>query len=304
MGHHKTHRLLRSLLPCLLALKAAVGVLPAAAANAPNSHNPTLEGAAKWEIVYSLPAPKERWLDSLWVAPTGDLFAVGRGVIVHCSPEHTCDAETMPTGQHLAAVWGVSPTDVYAVGSRGLVMHYNGKQWNIEKPIGPREDLRRDSLFVVGPFLPDTIVAGNHSFGRFKRTDGKWVALSERDGRQIDHWRLPEGREPCEPVDRSYWLTGDVGNRLWVTCADGKFYKQDNDAWVLAGPNLPKPCRSYSFHGFWNGSLFLSVDRGLVCSNEGGHWRQESPPAKIRAFSSNSAGLYAVTAQFILKRSR
>jgi len=35
----------------------------------------------------------------------------------------------LPQGNHLYDVWGAKPNNVYAVGNRGALLHYDGSQW-------------------------------------------------------------------------------------------------------------------------------------------------------------------------------
>jgi hypothetical protein len=37
---------------------------------------------------------------------------------------------TSGTGAHLMSVWGTSSNDVYAVGSNGTILHYDGTAWS------------------------------------------------------------------------------------------------------------------------------------------------------------------------------
>ena len=34
------------------------------------------------------------------------------------------------TMSNLTSIWGASPTDVFAVGESGTILHYNGKEWS------------------------------------------------------------------------------------------------------------------------------------------------------------------------------
>jgi len=70
-------------------------------------------------------------LRGVWVDPSSDeVFCVGDyGTILHHDGSGW-SYMTSGTESHLLDVWGSSPTDVYAVGSCGIV-HYDGLQWNI-----------------------------------------------------------------------------------------------------------------------------------------------------------------------------
>ena len=46
-----------------------------------------------------------------------------------CSPDGWCWENPLPTGNTLNAVWAVAPTDVWIVGDRGTVLHWDGATW-------------------------------------------------------------------------------------------------------------------------------------------------------------------------------
>src|SRR5690348_10293964 len=84
----------------------------------------------------SAPAPSWRTqssgvtanLSSVWGSSARDVFAVGSGgTILH----YDGNAWTAQPGQaaDLQDVWGTSGTDVFAVGAGGAILHYDGRAW-------------------------------------------------------------------------------------------------------------------------------------------------------------------------------
>ncbi|MGD0856304.1 MAG: choice-of-anchor U domain-containing protein [Dehalococcoidia bacterium] len=68
-------------------------------------------------------------LYSVWGSSGGDVFAVGtNGTVLHYNGS-TWTAMTSGTTQTLRGVWGSSGSDVFAVGANGTVLHYNGSTW-------------------------------------------------------------------------------------------------------------------------------------------------------------------------------
>jgi photosystem II stability/assembly factor-like uncharacterized protein len=68
--------------------------------------------------------------EAIWGASPSDVFAVGdNGNIIHYDGNVW---STMNTGTiiNLTGVWGSSPSDVFAVGLSGTILHYNGKTWS------------------------------------------------------------------------------------------------------------------------------------------------------------------------------
>ena len=37
----------------------------------------------------------------------------------------------IPQGNRFNGIWGSSPSDIFAVGDAGTIMHYNGKEWSL-----------------------------------------------------------------------------------------------------------------------------------------------------------------------------
>ena len=69
-------------------------------------------------------------LSGIWGSSGSDVFAVGSGgAILHYNGS-TWSAMSSGTTQTLNGVWGSSETDVFAVGSGGTILHYNGSTWS------------------------------------------------------------------------------------------------------------------------------------------------------------------------------
>lgn len=69
------------------------------------------------------------FLNGVWVSSPTLAFAVGGNSVFRFNGS-TWSSETVPALQaNLTSVWGSSPTDVYAAGSGGVVLHYDGSSW-------------------------------------------------------------------------------------------------------------------------------------------------------------------------------
>jgi len=73
-------------------------------------------------------------LFSIWGASKDAIFAVGSEGKVLFFDGKQWVAQTTPTKDELTAVWGTSATDVWAVGWNGVVIHYDGKTWVDRSP--------------------------------------------------------------------------------------------------------------------------------------------------------------------------
>jgi len=66
-------------------------------------------------------------LNDVWGSSANDIFAVGSGgTILHYNGSNW-SAMTSGTIQGLNAVWGSSANDIFAVGSGGTILHYTSQ---------------------------------------------------------------------------------------------------------------------------------------------------------------------------------
>ncbi len=81
---------------------------------------------------------------SVWASDQSNVFIVGSDYGTVGTPMLKWDQvaqkwtdfnpiTSQVTSQALLGVWGRSPTDVYAVGKDGMVLHFNGSTWNFEQ---------------------------------------------------------------------------------------------------------------------------------------------------------------------------
>ncbi|AKU95957.1 hypothetical protein AKJ09_02621 [Labilithrix luteola] len=57
----------------------------------------------------------------------------------------------VPTTANLNAIWGASPSDIWAVGDKGVALHYDGSGWTRIKVAGLDESRRPDLTAVWMP---------------------------------------------------------------------------------------------------------------------------------------------------------
>jgi hypothetical protein len=75
-------------------------------------------------------------ISALWSAPaSGDLWAVGTDGWPLVLRRHAGRWTKLPTPQiegHLMSIWGARDDDVWAVGTKGLILHWDGTAWTRE----------------------------------------------------------------------------------------------------------------------------------------------------------------------------
>lgn len=83
------------------------------------------------DICWESPLPADINLYGLWGSGPSDLFAVGDGGQILHYDGSAFSIVNSPTVNNLRAVWGSGPKDVFAVGAGGTVLHFDGSSWSI-----------------------------------------------------------------------------------------------------------------------------------------------------------------------------
>lgn len=88
-----------------------------------------VDTSGPWHWVH--PFPMGHSLFDAWIAPNGDLFAVGaKGTILRYDGVQWTIISS-PTSEYLRSIWGTSDSDVYAVGEKGVMLHFDGVSWSV-----------------------------------------------------------------------------------------------------------------------------------------------------------------------------
>lgn len=118
------------------------------------------------------PLPQGNNLHGVWGSGPGDVFVVGRkGTIMHYNGRKWRRMSTPETAA-LYGVWGSSKRDVFAVGARGTIIHYDGRKWTTMASPEKKNWLR--SVWGSGP--KDVYAVGTS--GTILHYDGQtWRAM-------------------------------------------------------------------------------------------------------------------------------
>jgi hypothetical protein len=86
----------------------------------------------------------------VWVAPTGEVFALGASVVAVRDDQSAWSSEAMPTS--MRAIAGSAANDVYAVGAAQTVMKYDGDAWTSlpPPPTGSESSVLLDVAVIDG----------------------------------------------------------------------------------------------------------------------------------------------------------
>ncbi len=174
----------------------------------------------------------------------------------------------LPQGNHLRALWGSGPNDVYAVGEVGAIIHYDGSTWQPFSNL-PGEDTL---LGVWGAGPNDIFAAGVNALWHY---DGaSWKAMDPPAG-------------VSEFLARGVW--GTSGNNVYVASYTPEFaaiFHYDGTTWH----DMDVPIRFYTYmYDIWGSgpdNIFAVGDRGTIFHYNGHSWQEMD--------SSTQATLYTV----------
>jgi hypothetical protein len=187
-----------------------------------------LDGEA-WTVEYRSYARAQ----TLWRFPDGSVLGVGTdGYGLRRTPDGVWEQFDTGVGVTLGSLWARDSHDCWAAGSDGVVAHFDGTTWSVERPFGSK-------LYLHS-------VTGDTN-GRVAVAEGTRVLLRE-DG----VWR-----ELPEPMAYES-LAGVVllGGQLLTWNSRG-WYRWDGAAWIREG-------ELDAFHGEW---VVLGDELGLLSSD-------------------------------------
>lgn len=231
--------------------------------------------------------PWSRTLQKVWGTPDGKLWAVGkRGVLLHFDGTRWFEVESGVAG-HLIGVWGTSATEVWIMDAAGAIYHLEGTDW-LEVPTERSEGLALEGCYAVRPDLVFAVGAG----GKALRWDGKTVTelVTGVTGDLHGVWA-----SRAEDV----WAVGDEGRILHF---DGKRWMQTPSGMsdrVLFGVWGSAPDDVWAVGGaleFVNAAENLEGRSGTVLHWNGRAWTVEVPSAKaglVSVWGSGAKDVYA-----------
>jgi len=134
--------------------------------------------AGEWTQM-DLGTPSALW--GIWGAADDDMWTVGGNIpgtdpiLAHWDGQAWARVTIPALDREFSAllkVWGTGPTNVFAVGHRGVILHYDGQAWTQELA-GTTADIV--SLWGTGP--AEIVAVGGRSNGMIARYDGQaWTS--------------------------------------------------------------------------------------------------------------------------------
>ncbi|MBF0452179.1 MAG: hypothetical protein HQK75_15865 [Candidatus Magnetomorum sp.] len=121
----------------------------------------------------TMPSPVNQTLNAIWGRSRTDIYAVGnKGIILHFDG-NTWRNQTSPVQTDLYAIWG-NTTDIYIVGASGIILKQEYQTW-VPMTSGTENDL----LDIWGITTSDLIVVGKKGT-ILRNTSGVWYEMASR----------------------------------------------------------------------------------------------------------------------------
>jgi hypothetical protein len=212
------------------------------------------------------PLPQGNSLHAVWAAGPTDAWAVGAdGTVVHWDGT-TWSLSASSTAAYLDAVWGTSASDVWAVGASGTIIHWDGGHWS-SVPSGTSVDL--SDLSGSGP--DDVWTVG--SFDRAQPPTSSDGGFLDPRGYAL-HW------------DGKSWSTVSVGTDAYLT---GVWASAADDVWAIGSGENYVDNNGYPVNVVvhWDGAQWSEITR-LTTSDDyslTGVWA--SGPQDVRVYGAH-----------------
>jgi len=237
-----------------------------------------------WENPY----PQGNRIISLWLASSGDLWAVGLlGTVLTYNGQAWLQLPP-PTSITLTEVWGLSNSDLWVLGEDGSALHFDG---SIFENTDTGVEL---TLLDMWGFASDDVWAVGQSGC-------------------LLHWTGPEAGWNTVDLGTDAMLTGIWGDdrrRLWITGADGTLFHRPGplEEWVAISP-LWLLDHLYGIYGTGTDALWAVGENGTVLAwdESAADWQDADGPGgglALRRMAANgkdqrwAVGPYASLARF------
>lgn len=229
---------------------------------------PTDPPAADWAPAFE---PGEQWLLSVWGPAPDDLYTVGgqarpsRGVIFHRDAAGWSEVDTgLGEVPLLNWVYGFGPDDLFVVGERGAILHYDGSAWTAQ------ESGTMESLWGVWGAAPDDVYAvGGIPFA------GGVPTVLHYDGSAWSTVELPELERANVFAFFKVWGSGP--SDVYVVGQRGVVMHYDGSAWTEMGIGATQDLISVWGTGPDRVAIVGGRGNGYVHRFDGTSWEQVQP---------------------------
>jgi hypothetical protein len=217
-----------------------------------------------------LAAPDSTDLVGVWGQAPSDVWAVGvAGTILHYDGTRWARVAS-PTTRTLLEVWGLAPDDVYAVGA-GVALHYDGLSWQAMSGTENAE------LWAVWGTDRAHLFAAGQNGVLFRLEGSHWTGLAS----------------PTQLLLLGLW--GVAGNDIYAVGIRGTILHWDGIRWSA----VPSPTRTdlFAVWGRSGGEILAVGDHGTMALFNGSVWTvlpQSATGENLRGVHSAALGGFVV----------
>ena len=190
-------------------------------------------------------------LNGVWVGG-GKIILVGdAGVTQHFTGLSMANIPSYVT-VNLHAVWGSGPTDVFAVGDKGTLLHFNGTAWSM----APQSSSIKEDLHAIFGLAKGHVLVAGSSGGVHRYSLTKGV-----------EWSSKAGADTLTGI----WATGTQD--IHVVSQKGALYQFSSSSWshVSAGSE-----ELTAIWGSGSGDIHAVGNYGVMMRHFGGKWIKRS----------------------------
>jgi hypothetical protein len=168
---------------------------------------------------------------------------------VNCSSDNWCSPTINPTDNHLYAIHGVFESDIWAVGSAGTIIHYNGSNWQEEN--SHTNATLRD---VWAANANDVWAVGDGGI-TLHRIEGVWTEVSNTVSVNL------------------HGIWGIAANNVWAVGDAGTIIFWDNSSWSEESCSYAQDI--YDTWGVESQRWFVG-NNNQIWKDQGSGWEQHS----------------------------
>ena len=168
------------------------------------------------------------------------------------------------------AVWGSSATNIFAVGSLGTILTFNGTSWSLLTP-----SITTLDLFCVWGSSTENVYVGGYT-GKLLRYNGlAWKTVSLGTSQTL----------------KSIW--GSSASDVYATGSEGTIIHFDGSTWNTVA--IPGGVALNALWGSAYNDVFAAGEAGTIYHYDGNVWTKLVPPASLNisaAWGSTSGKVY------------
>jgi hypothetical protein len=200
----------------------------------------------------------------IWGTAPDNLYAVGSsGLVMHWDGS-SWTQETVPAVGDLLGIWGSAADDIFAVGQGGAILHFDGTAWTQQQtPLG-------DGGI---PLVPDL-----HGVSGGARGDAWAVGLDATVMHTTDGVTWTKVTVPTQETLNGIWIAPGGGGGVAVGNL-GTILEYDGSGWTRR--RISGLTAHLKGAWGWNTSnVFVVGLNGTLVSNQGGTWQRLNPETK------------------------